>query len=67
MAGCEKCWARAYMMMYENGKSQTENYHDLIAESVKNGVGCTPKEQAGEWWDEEKQKDKRDVTEGLGE
>lgn len=59
MAGCEKCWARAYLMTYENGKSQAENYSDLIKEANRSGVKCTPKEQAGEFWDEKLQIDTR--------
>lgn len=33
MAACERCWADAYLrMMAEPSKSQTEHYHDLLAE-----------------------------------
>ena len=57
MSSCEKCWGDAYLMSYEIGKSQTECYHELIKEHEDNP--CTPKEQAGQWWNEEKQIDRR--------
>jgi len=38
-------------------KSQTEHYHDLLQERKDNP--CTPKEQAGQFWDEKKQCDSR--------
>jgi hypothetical protein len=41
-------------------KSQAEHYHDLIEERKDNP--CTPKEQAGQFWDEEKQCDSRQFT-----
>ena len=58
MASCEKCWEDACMLEYsERRKSRAEYYHDLIAERKDNP--CTPREQAGQWWDEEKQCDSR--------
>lgn len=31
---CQRCWNDAYLrMLDEPGKSQTEHYHDLLAES----------------------------------
>lgn len=46
MPVCEKCWGDAYMRMRVNGKSQAENYHDLLEERKENP--CSPKEQSGE-------------------
>jgi hypothetical protein len=57
MSSCEKCWAEAYTRSLGNGKSQTENYNDILAEKI--GKACSPKEQAGQFWDEEKQCDRR--------
>ena len=58
MSSCEKCWGDAYMRMLGSGsKDQAEHYHDLIEERKNNP--CTPKEQAGQFWDEEKQCDSR--------
>jgi hypothetical protein len=40
-------------------KSQAEHYHDLLEE--RKSKPCTPKEQAGHWWDEQYQCDSRDL------
>ncbi len=52
---CEKCWADAYN--YGEGY-QAVNYRRLIAERTGDKA-CSPREQAGQWWDEEKQRDSR--------
>lgn len=57
MPSCEKCWSDAYIRSIATGKSQGECYLDLLEERKDNP--CTPKEQAGDYWDEEKQCDKR--------
>ncbi len=57
MATCEKCWEDAYLISCGSMKSQTECYYELLEERKDNP--CTPKEQAGQWWDEEKQIDIR--------
>lgn len=58
MASCEKCWNDAYRRtLSEPMKSQTEHYHDLLQERKYNL--CSPLEQAGQFWDEEKQIDTR--------
>ena len=57
MASCEKCWDDAGMRSRETGKSKMACYHELIVERFDNP--CTPKEQAGQYWDEEKQCDRR--------
>lgn len=58
MASCERCWGHAYLRWRVNPmKHQVEHYHDLL-EKRKN-TPCTPKEQAGQFWDEEKQCDRR--------
>jgi len=63
MAACEKCWSDAfrrtldYPPLDQPMKSQIEHYYDLLRERKDNP--CTPKEQAGQWWDEEKQCDSR--------
>ncbi|HDZ77098.1 MAG TPA: hypothetical protein ENH41_03345 [Candidatus Omnitrophica bacterium] len=57
MSSCEKCWADAYSKMYGGYKNQSEAYKALLAERKDNP--CTPKEQAGQWWDEKRQVDTR--------
>ncbi len=57
MPACEKCWGDAFRRSYGGSKSQSECYHELLEERKNNR--CTPKEQAGEWWDEENQCDTR--------
>jgi hypothetical protein len=54
---CEKCWGDAYLKSREYGGSQSEWYFKLLEERKDNP--CTPKEQAGDYWDEEKQCDRR--------
>jgi hypothetical protein len=57
MAVCEKCWRYAYTMSRITGRLQGDCYQDVLASRA--GNPCTPKEQAGEFWDEEKQCDVR--------
>jgi len=57
MSACEKCWGDAYMLSMRNGRAQHENYSRLLEERKDNP--CSPKDQAGQFWDEEKQCDKR--------
>jgi hypothetical protein len=58
MSACEKCWGDAYVRFMSNPfKDQVEHYHDLLEERKDNP--CSPEEQAGQWWDEKKQCDKR--------
>ena len=57
MPGCEKCWRDAQHRALGQGRSTTECYAELL-ESRKDNP-CTPKEQAGDYWDEEKQCDVR--------
>jgi hypothetical protein len=62
MAGCEKCWNDAYgRSLTDTRKSQVEHLADLLRERKDNP--CSPKEQAGDWWDEERQCDSRDLPE----
>lgn len=32
---CEKCWEKAYIMMQGNGKSQAENYYELVGSTYE--------------------------------
>lgn len=60
MASCEKCWAIAVSRCISNpSKSKTDHYYDVMAEAQSSGKCCTPKEKAGQFWDEEKQCDSR--------
>jgi hypothetical protein len=61
MAGCEKCWGDAYFKSVITGKDHVECYKELL-ERRKNKP-CTPQEQAGGYWDEEKQCDRREIGE----
>lgn len=57
MASCEKCWDDAGMIAYGEGGSKVEIYHRLLKERKERP--CSPKEQAGQWWNEDKQCDSR--------
>ena len=61
MASCEKCWGKAYTRARATGKSQAECYQEILKEVDDSGKLCTPEEQAGDWWDKEKQIDTREV------
>jgi hypothetical protein len=43
MAACEKCWSDAYMRSRWNGKSQSDNYQDLLQERRTNP--CSKEQQ----------------------
>jgi hypothetical protein len=57
MGSCEKCWNDAYRKAISLGIPQVEAYHLLLKERENNP--CSPEEQAGQFWDEEKQIDTR--------
>lgn len=57
MAVCEKCWGDAYGRAFATGKSQYDCYLELLKERENNP--CTPEQQAGDYWNEELQKDSR--------
>ncbi len=57
MTSCEKCWNDAFVISKLTSVSQTECYLQLLKE--RKNKPCTPKEQAGQFWDEEKQIDTR--------
>jgi hypothetical protein len=57
MPSCEKCWSDAYHISRSTGNCQAEAYAKLLKE--REDSPCTPKQQAGQFWDEEKQIDKR--------
>lgn len=61
MSSCEKCyWDASLRFRFEDpSKSRYQHYCDLLEERKDNP--CTLKEQAGEFWDEEKQCDRRDL------
>lgn len=61
MSACEKCWADAYMIaLNDRTVDQGEAYHNLVLSRTTHGPACTPREQAGQFWDEEKQRDSRE-------
>ena len=55
---CEKCWGDAYMKSRLSGRDQVDIYRELIRERE-----CTPKQQSGDYWDEENQCDGRAMSE----
>lgn len=57
MPACEKCWADASLAAQLRGGSTADRYRELLQE--REGHPCTPQEQAGQWWNEEAQKDSR--------
>ncbi len=62
MASCEKCWGDAYLRLQSNPwKTQVDCYLELLVERKDNP--CSPRERAGQFWDEEKQMDKREAKE----
>jgi len=61
---CEKCWAEAARRVYGTGRDQYEVYRELLEE--RKGHPCSPREQAGDWWDEERQCDRRATPGGAG-
>jgi len=54
---CEKCWTDAYQIAYDTRRSQAMCYEELLKE--RKDCPCSPREQAGEWWNEKKQCDSR--------
>ena len=61
MASCEKCWGKAYTRSRITGKDQATCYQEILDEVDKTGVICSPKDRAGQFWDEEKQVDRRSI------
>jgi hypothetical protein len=58
MVSCEKCWWDAHTLVRDGVFTNIpEAYSYLIKK--RNDNPCTPKEQAGQFWDEEKQIDIR--------
>lgn len=55
MTMCEKCWADAF-----GSGDQPRRYRELLEERKDNP--CTPRQQAGQWWDEEEQRDRRSAA-----
>ena len=66
MAGCEKCWKEASFRhrVRGEGDSVTEVYNKILDE--RDGSECSPQEQAGDWWDEDLQMDRRFLV-GVGD
>ncbi len=60
MPSCEKCWTVARSRYCSDmSKSITDHYYIVMKEVEDSGIECTPKQKAGEFWDEEKQCDTR--------
>lgn len=54
---CEKCWNDAALRAEDSLRNQSECYQELLKE--RENSPCSPKEQAGQWWDNENQCDSR--------
>lgn len=59
---CEKCWADAFNRSYITGRDQSDCYQELLTE--RKDKPCTPRQQAGDYWDKENQWDTRIKIEG---
>lgn len=62
MSACEHCWRMARLLGIE--------YHDQLAKAERDFAPCTQdtiqgaKLRAGQWWDEENQRDRRNDAAG---
>lgn len=59
MSSCEKCWLDASRIAAQTDVTTTEAYGVIIHERKDNP--CSPQEQAGQWWDEGTQSDRRNT------
>lgn len=59
MASCEKCYSEARRRAMIEGGDVTMHYYRVMKETEDSGRVCTPREKAGQWWDEERQCDTR--------
>ncbi len=62
---CEKCWGDAYHPF--GRETQYERYKEIVAERDAAGTACTPKERAGQFWDEARGCDSRAPSVEAGE
>ena len=62
MTCCEKCWEEAESMSRYTILTQKECYDHIIKLRETNGIVCSPKEQAGQFWNEELQYDNRMIS-----
>jgi hypothetical protein len=58
MSACERCWGDAYRLSLDTGEDQPTSYKRLLEERKNNP--CSAREQAGQFWDEELQRDRRE-------
>lgn len=64
---CERCWGDARQLASDVGGAHQDWYHVLLAEGREHP--CSPREQAGPFWDADRQVDRRrheDVEMALG-
>jgi hypothetical protein len=59
MSTCEKCWGDAWIRSLSSMRSQWECYLELVEE--RKGNPCSPRDQAGQFWDEDLKRDKRNA------
>lgn len=58
---CEKCWDDAYLRSLASGRTQADEYRDVLAERI--GRPCTAEQRAGQFWDAEHKRDSRLMVE----
>ena len=58
MSACERCWWDASLISRETGEDRIDCYRRLLKEREGPNI-CTPEEQAGQFWDEKNQRDRR--------
>lgn len=59
---CEKCWDDAYTLSRVTGRPQAEHYRELLKARSVVGPMCSMREQAGQFWDEARQRDSRETA-----
>jgi hypothetical protein len=59
MPSCEKCWSDAYLLSRATGENQADVYERLVEK--RQSDPCSPRQQAGQWWNEERQMDSRNL------
>lgn len=58
---CEKCWGDAWgRVICDSSKTISQHYLDLLEE--RKNRPCTSQQQAGQFWDEQKQIDTRTLS-----
>ena len=65
MPSCEKCWSEARRRSMFEGGTISDHYYRVMKEVEDSGNVCTAREKAGQFWDEERQCDSRNLSSGI--